>query len=55
MIKLILCGFWVCVVTLLSTYGVIAWYGAAATAAAPAPRHMLQLPPPERRQAQVRA
>ena len=38
MIKLILSGFWVCVVTLLSTYGVIAWYGAAATAAAP-PAH----------------
>lgn len=38
MIKLILVGFWVCVVTLLSTYGVIAWYGAAATAAAP-PAH----------------
>ena len=37
MIKLILSGFWVCLVTLLSTYGVITWHGVAATAAAPAP------------------
>jgi hypothetical protein len=41
MIKLILSGLWVCLVTLLSTYGVITWHGTGATppaahAAAPA-------------------
>ena len=41
MIKLMAAGLWVCLVTLGSTYGVVAWHGAAATAP-PAPA----APPP---------
>jgi hypothetical protein len=37
MIKLILSGLWVCLVTLLSTYGVITWHGPVATATPPPP------------------